>query len=595
MAVGKPIAERIDRCSLVLAEGRTSGRVRRLTSGPRRAVLFGECPASDETLARALTEAPIPAQAVTAVGSLPGAYGVSVTDGRETAVAGDLAGLVRIWFRRDENAVACATSPIPLAAADGLRLDRDALAAWMFCSDFSGGISGRPLFKGITELSPDRMLVVRDGRASVLQRPRCRQRTDFATASAALRRALSAAVERRVTRADSVTADFSGGLDSSSLALLATRYRTTSIPALTYTDAFAANDDDTGYATRLATAAPGLRQVLIKGNARTLPFTDMISAPFTDHPSLDAVIHGRDRTRLLPATGSALHLVGDGGDVVLGAPLTYLAALARPGTLRRFARESAGWARLRHRPLHRVVRAALAAAHTSYEDTLIALAARLEKPSEAPSAGHAPAMEHSIVWSSLNQSARWGTDDARGAAADLLLGAAKDSTDADGADAHAMRAVRRHAFMTRSFVQIAEDLGVQVAAPFFDHQVIAACMRLPTAERVSVDRAKPLLASAMEGLLPAELFDRRTKGDYTACEYHGVRRNAAALRALLHESRLGDLGIIRPDLVLRELETAVDGGHAAMAGLEEVFATEVWLRNLDDPPIPATVTVTAKG
>ena len=156
--------------------------------------------------------------------------------------------------------------------------------------------------------------------------------------------------------------------------------------------------------------------------------------------------------------------------------------------------------------------------------------------------------------------------------------------DSHGVDAHTLRMLRRHAVDTRLFVDIATHLGVRVAAPFFDNQVVAACLSVPAVERVSVSQVKPLLRAAFAEDLPAELYDRRTKGDYGACEYHGVRRNAMRLRRLIENSHLADLGILQPHLVMAELERAIGGEYVAMAGIAEVVSAEVWLRKLEHAP-----------
>lgn len=55
------------------------------------------------------------------------------------------------------------------------------------------------------------------------------------------------------------------------------------------------------------------------------------------------------------------------------------------------------------------------------------------------------------------------------------------------------------------------------------------------------------MSDAVSDLMPAGLLSRRTKGDYTACEYHGLRANAHTLRALLAVPMLADLGILDPE------------------------------------------------
>ena len=56
---------------------------------------------------------------------------------------------------------------------------------------------------------------------------------------------------------------------------------------------------------------------------------------------------------------------------------------------------------------------------------------------------------------------------------------------------------------------------MRVHVPFLDNQVVAACMSVPVADRTTAAHAKPLLAAALDGLVPARLLGRPTKGDVT--------------------------------------------------------------------------------
>ncbi|WP_223830466.1 albusnodin/ikarugamycin family macrolactam cyclase [Nocardiopsis quinghaiensis] len=559
-------------------------RVRRTRVHDRSALLLGECLATSGELREALSHGGPLHETAARTAALRGSYCVVVSHGTETAVATDLAGLHRVWYRSGPGGAEFASTPLALIRDPVRDLDADALAARLFCPDFHTGLFGGSLYKGVTEVPPDRVLLLNDGRAVLGPRAVRRGRASFREGAHALREALDTGVRARVADARTVTADLSGGMDSSTLALLAARHRDDPLPALTYTDPFAANDDDVGYAALLAAGNSGLDQVIVEGDAASLPFTGMDGVPITDHPSLDAVILVRDRVRLRPASGVSVHLAGDGGDAVLGAPLTYLAALAGQVDPRPFAREARGWARLRHRPTHRVAKAAWAARRVTYADALNVQAADLEASPSPQGPENFSKVEHAIAWTRTAPAARWGTERARDAVASRLRRAAEDAHGSEGVDAHALRVIRRHASDTRLFVDIAAHLGVRMAVPFFDNQVVAACLAVPSVERVSVLRAKPLLKAAFSGDLPAELYARRTKGDYGACEYHGIRRNAARLRHLLGESRLADLGVLQPRLALAELDRAIGGGYAAMAGICDVVAAEVWLRGLEHGP-----------
>ncbi len=226
---------------------------------------------------------------------------------------------------------------------------------------------------------------------------------------------------------------------------------------------------------------------------------------------------------------SALHLTGDGGDAVLAAPgITYLADLARQRCGRELQHEVTGWARLRHHDARRVRRAVTHLAATSWPDTLRHLADQLADPHPA-SAGRRELETH-LTWAALSPVAAWGTSRIRrGLAAHLDASIAAQHPDdqrPDSADAVAARTVRWHGAATRGFTQITRALGVPVAAPFLDGPVIDACLAAPATERTTVDQAKPLLNAALGDLMPPGLLARRTKGDYSSCEYHGLRVNA---------------------------------------------------------------------
>ncbi|WP_306368996.1 asparagine synthase-related protein [Nocardiopsis sp. CC223A] len=566
--------------------------VRHVGDERRGAILFGECladPADVEKEFAATGTAP-PAKALQALRAFPGRYGVVCHDTDETAVTGDLAGVLRVWFREAGVSAPArfALTPTALLSTDRPRINSGGLAARLFAPDAVGTLPGGGPFQGITELPQDHMLVLRGGAARVerLRFPfRSAPDVDPVEAARTLAAALTHAVTARFPRSGRVTADLSGGMDSSFTALLAARHHGDGdVQAITYTDRFADNTDDLAHASRLASTVPGLRHQVVHGGPDTLPFSLLDRASFTDLPSADVVLHARTAHRLAPAGGTEVHFAGDGGDAVVGAPMTYLAAPART---REFLRECRGWAALRQRPFHRVLRAVWATSRRSYAEALLDAAERLSHHATADRADAVPPWEAAIGWTAISPLAAWGAPRARGEAAERLRQAAVSAhKENDGADAHALRAVRWHAATSRSFLQVAHACGVRVALPFFDHQVLAACLSVPARHRVSTVRAKPLLAQAWRAAFPGERFERSTKGDYGACEYHGVRRNANRLRALFRESRLGDLGVIRPALVLAALDAAVEGRRVAMGALADAVAAEVWLRGLDDRTAP---------
>src|SRR5207248_433693 len=105
-------------------------------------------------------------------------------------------------------------------------------------------------------------------------------------ASAVLRDVLLTAVERRMCGASNLSTDLSGGLDSSTLAVLAAQAGGRLV-AVTYADPYAVNDEDVHFARTVAAAEPRLHHVVVTGDETTLPFTALDSTPVTDEPTLD--------------------------------------------------------------------------------------------------------------------------------------------------------------------------------------------------------------------------------------------------------------------------------------------------------------------
>jgi asparagine synthase (glutamine-hydrolysing) len=123
---------------------------------------------------------------------------------------------------------------------------------------------------------------------------------------------------------------------------------------------------------------------------------------------------------------------------------------------------------------------------------------------------------------------------------------------------------------------------VAVHAPFLDTAAVRAALAVPALTRADPWSYKPMLQSALTGLVPADVFARRTKGDYSGEDYRGARQAVAELRALLRDARLADLGVIEPGPVLAALDRMVTGIGVPLGPLNTVFATELWLRSMSD-------------
>jgi asparagine synthase (glutamine-hydrolysing) len=116
-------------------------------------------------------------------------------------------------------------------------------------------------------------------------------------------------------------------------------------------------------------------------------------------------------------------------------------------------------------------------------------------------------------------------------------------------------------------------------SPYLDDGVVRACWSVPASVRTSPGQAKPLLRQAVSELVPASIVERRTKGDYTALSYRGLRRNVDAIDDVLRSSRLAELGLIDADAVRAELHKGASGLAIRLGAFDTVLGAELWLRS----------------
>jgi asparagine synthase (glutamine-hydrolysing) len=137
--------------------------------------------------------------------------------------------------------------------------------------------------------------------------------------------------------------------------------------------------------------------------------------------------------------------------------------------------------------------------------------------------------------------------------------------------------------------QASAQVGLACHSPFLDQGVIEACLATPSEYARDPRAYKPLLAAAMRDVLP-EPIRRRTSKDHCLPEWHaGLRNNQRLLAEWCDTSRLTDFGVIDRDALRRALLNPELLGRE-IAALEKTLATEAWLRDVAETPIPAYLT-----
>ena len=516
----------------------------------------------------------------------PGAYSAIVLcRGTVTAYA-DLSDQFPLYYSQRGDEILIAAAPAALAAAHGRQPDPLAAAMHIVCPGVLPLWQGRSPYAGINRLPAGAVLRAAPGSLQVQSgaNPLPVSGTSLREGAALLRGALVSAIEARCT-GRGVSADFSGGLDSTSIAFLAARHARTPVAAIAYHHPLAPAGD-LPYATRYAGLDARLRLMVVAGSERTLPFAGAVppgSAASEPHPGWLAA--ERSLTRLAAARewGSALHLTGEGGDAILLPAPSYLAALARQGKLSTLLRHCGAYARLRQAAPAALVGQAVRLASMTGQRALSDLAAQLA--GSAPLALAGRWADLITWWPPVGSAATWLTGQARRQLADLAADPATARAipaGASPADVAALTNVRRSGDAQRQLRELAASLRLEVHAPFLDSVVIRAALSVPAPVRASPWTYKPLLGAALGDLLPDEVIGRQTKGDYTAEDYAGARTALPGLRAQLRDSRLADLGVIEPHAVKAELDRLAAGIAVPLAPLKTLLATESWLRGTED-------------
>lgn len=537
------------------------------SAGRTRVAVVGCCPASVDEITRIAQRATDTSDLDRAAGSLAGSFHlVASVDGMVRA-QGSVSGVRRVFHARVGAVDVAADRADVLAWLTGSGIDERRLVTCLLFPAPPPALAGASLWRGVAAVPEDHYLLLTErGRARTVRwwQPPCPS-LSLSAGAPVLREALITAVGARTRSRRTVSADLSGGLDSTAVCSLAAA-EVGRLLAFTVVSPDPA-DDDGQWAELAAAELVGVDHLVVTDEDLPVPYEDILRPGVArDEPYPDIHLRAEDlaRARLLAARGARLHLTGDGGDEVLQATVSYLPELLRH-------RPCLGYSHLRGlRALHawswlEVWR--LFSAPRDERRELMAQARALTAPDDrCPNTVRLPP---------------WATPDAVDAARELLIQAADEAhaTTPSRALHDVVHLVRHGGRMMRRTALAAAAGGFPVAAPFLDDRVVEACLAVRPHERTTPWRYKPLLVEAMRGIVPERSLTRTTKGG-TSPEYAALPRYRADLLTLCEHARLAGLGLIDVDR-LRSTLTGVWISDASPIMVEQTIGCERWLRDLE--------------
>ncbi|MBW4718345.1 asparagine synthase [Saccharothrix sp. SC076] len=503
-----------------------------------------------------------------------GCHHLLASVGGTTRVQGTLSGLRRVVHADVRGVPVAATRADVLANLLDSSLDRRRLALKVLLSEVPLHVMNAPLWHGVHAVDEDACLVLPPG-----GRARVRRRWEpppddltLAEAAGSVRVALADAVRTRLDSGLAVTADLSGGLDSTTLCFLASRggRPLTAVTRL----AVDLGDDDPLWADLAAEHLPNLTRITVPRDRIPSHYSDVL-APFPPTEEPFPGVEDRPMYRSLAArvgaTGSQVHLTGDGGDETLmgGASGVFELLRTRPLTAWRHLRayralEHVRWRDIAHFALER---------RRPYPRWLADRArALIASPLESESA------------TNLVQMPPWATPEAVDLARDLLLEEAATARQHghNWTAHHTVWGIRLCASLVRATVPLYAAEGIRVTSPYLDDAVITACMATRTDERRTPWKYKPLLVEAMRGIVPERCLARTTKAEGSNVEHEGLRDNVDRLAAMCDDARLSRLGLIDAD-ALRDTCTSFRIREYTPYAISITMSSERWLRDLEQP------------
>ncbi|WP_405005227.1 asparagine synthase [Kitasatospora purpeofusca] len=391
------------------------------------------------------------------------------------------------------------------------------------------------------------------------------------------------------------------GAVKGSWARAAARPRTASEPVAAVTFGETTGTGTVPAAPALAPDVPRLRRTVLAPGPDTLPYADLradpTAGPLTDEPGPELVTAAWAEARF--GAGGTDHLTGYGARQVLDGHPARLADLVRAGRSRELLspvaalagadRAAAGVLTGAVRTPLTVLRAAHRLARIRYPDALDDAAVRLTLRRTPDGAGTAGARSaDDLAWVVPGPAARWLSDEALSAVALRLRLAAREPAPGDNPGAYRARhALHRHARGFRTLVHATEQPGQRLHAPFLDNQVVRAARLLPDEVRLQPGARPALLHAVLAGAGRTDLppdWGRGPRPDRAPTVRAGLRLAADGLAELFDAPLLAEAGLIDLPAVRAALDRAADPAAplppAALAGLADLVATELWLRRV---------------
>lgn len=392
-------------------------------------------------------------------------------------------------------------------------------------------------------------------------------------AAQSVRQALYSAVRKATDSASPVTADLSGGLDSTSVCFV---LRDLGQHFITFrTSSLSASNDEGERARRIAhdmdISLHEFPPLAESSSAFDLdPETN--SAAVLEGPLGWAASRGY-LEKLAPAVvgaGSRIHFTGLGGDELFDLVPGLFRAVWRESKIRALSliRQVNISQRIDPRPL-----IAGASNKENYSNYLSRVARTLTD-------GNSMRPADAYSWFPPIELPPWFTPQAREIAVEAIRELAVRPCSPLGDDPLSQQVTESVAFqgkILRQFGEVFSQFSIDWRAPFTDAGVLNAVLGAPAGVRFSESLDKPLLAAAVGRAASPDFYRKRGRSDFTSDIYAEHKRRRATLAQEFGTSLLVDEGLVDPAVISAIFEPP--SSDVGLLDVERIVTAERWLRS----------------
>jgi asparagine synthase (glutamine-hydrolysing) len=377
--------------------------------------------------------------------------------------------------------------------------------------------------------------------------------------AAELRDRLADAVRQRLPESGALLSELSGGLDSTSITMLAGRFFAEEpgrLHAVTVGNSEAPSSDESGLAAIVAKAAGARHYVLEWGSSKPLFEGMPENAYFWDEPRFNVNSHAFAvaKSQLMNSIGARNVFSGAGAEVVLCAQMMWPVFLADALIWGRWAElgRGLGWWRESSRMPWSVLlyrsciaplllpRSAMTAEGKNIEPPWLTTRAR--KRAKQLSAHHPPPLVDR-----LNSGGAWMAEQWQGAASAADQGYG--------------------------------EFAYHTSFPFLDRPLVESVLRMPWNARVHPRTNKPLLRTVARELLP-EGFAMRWSIRADQSVGRRLSRQREWIKKLIAPSVLVDLGIVEGKTLRETLSAHEEGFGRGLRFTVTILAVELWAQSV---------------